>query len=129
MITLESSSRILDPRIVGEEHYQIASDVKHILQKYAELTDIIAILGVDELSEEDRLVVARARRIQRFLSQPFTVGEQFTGLKGKFVTVKDTVRSFKEILDGKCDNLPEAAFLFAGSIEDVKEKAKAMAES
>ncbi|WP_234122311.1 F0F1 ATP synthase subunit beta [Clostridium hydrogenum] len=126
---LESSSRILDPRIVGEEHYQIASDVKHILQKYAELTDIIAILGVDELSEEDRLVVARARRIQRFLSQPFTVGEQFTGLKGKFVTVKDTVRSFKEILDGKCDNLPEAAFLFAGSIEDVKEKAKAMAES
>lgn len=121
---LDSTSRILDPRVVGEEHYEIAIKVKHILERYKELQDIIAILGVDELSEEDKLVVARARRVQRFLSQPFTVAEQFTGMQGKFVTVKDTVRGFKEILEGKHDNLPEAAFLFVGTIEEAVEKAK-----
>ncbi len=126
---LESSSRILDPRIVGDEHYAVASDVKHILQRYRELQDIIAILGVDELSETDRLVVIRARRIQRFLSQPFTVAEQFTGMKGAYVPIKETVRGFRELLDGKYDNLPEAAFLFAGTIEEVVGKAKAMMES
>ncbi|MTK11995.1 MAG: F0F1 ATP synthase subunit beta [Clostridiaceae bacterium] len=126
---LESSSRILDPRIVGDEHYAVASDVKHILQRYRELQDIIAILGVDELSETDRLVVIRARRIQRFLSQPFTVAEQFTGMKGAYVPIKETVRGFREILDGKYDNLPEAAFLFAGTIEEVVGKAKVMMES
>lgn len=126
---LESTSRILDPRIVGDEHYAVASDVKHILQRYRELQDIIAILGVDELSETDRLVVIRARRIQRFLSQPFTVAEQFTGMKGAYVPIKETVRGFREILDGKYDNLPEAAFLFAGTVEEVAEKAKAMMES
>lgn len=125
---LDSTSRILDPRVVGEEHYQVANDVKHILERYKELQDIIAILGVDELSDEDKLVVSRARKVQRFLSQPFTVGEQFTGMPGKFVTVKETVRGFKEILDGKHDNLPESAFLFAGGIEDVIARAKAMAE-
>lgn len=112
---LESTSRILDPRIVGEEHYKVASEVKHVLEKYKQLQDIIAILGVDELGDEDKAVVARARRIQRFLSQPFTVGEQFTGLKGKYVSVKETVRGFKEILEGKYDELPESAFLFAGN--------------
>jgi len=126
---LESTSRILDPRIVGEEHYAVAADVKHILQRYRELQDIIAILGVDELSETDRLVVVRARRIQRFLSQPFTVAEQFTGFKGAYVPIKETVRSFREILDGKYDNLPEAAFLFKGTIEEVVQSAKAMMES
>ena len=123
---LESTSRILDPRIVGEEHYQVATDVKNILEKYKELQDIIAILGVDELSDEDKITVGRARRIQRFLSQPFTVGEQFTGMPGKYVPVKDTVKGFKEILEGKYDDLPESAFLFAGSIEDVIQKAKSM---
>ena len=123
---LESTSRMLDPRIVGEEHYNVATEVKHVLEKYKELQDIIAILGVDELGEEDKAVVARARRIQRFLSQPFTVGEQFTGMKGKYVTVKETIRGFKEILEGKYDDLPEAAFLFAGSIDDVIEKAKSL---
>jgi len=123
---LESSSRVLDPRIVGEEHYDVASKVKHILERYRELQDIIAILGVDELSEEDKLVVNRARKIQRFLSQPFTVGEQFTGYKGKYVPIKETVRGFKEILEGKHDELPEAAFLFAGTIDDVIERAKTM---
>jgi F-type H+-transporting ATPase subunit beta len=126
---LESTSRILDPRIVGEEHYQLASDVKHILERYRELQDIIAILGVDELSEGDRLVVIRARRIQRFLSQPFTVAEQFTGMKGAYVPIKETIKSFRELLDGKYDNLPEAAFLFAGTIDGVVEKAKVMMES
>lgn len=126
---LESTSRILDPRVVGDEHYAVASDVKHILQRYRELQDIIAILGVDELSETDRLVVIRARRIQRFLSQPFTVAEQFTGMKGAYVPIKETVRGFREILDGKYDNLPEAAFLFAGTIEEVVNKAKSMMES
>jgi len=126
---LESTSRILDPRVVGEEHYAVAADVKHILQRYRELQDIIAILGVDELAETDRLVVIRARRIQRFLSQPFTVAEQFTGLKGAYVPIKETVRSFRELLDGKYDNLPEAAFLFKGTIEEVVQSAKVMMES
>lgn len=123
---LSSTSRILDPRIVGKEHYEIASKVKHILERYSELQDIIAILGVDELSEEDRLVVLRARRIQRFLSQPFSVAEQFTGYKGKYVPIKDTIKGFKEILEGKYDDLPETAFLFKGSIEEVAEAAKSM---
>jgi F-type H+-transporting ATPase subunit beta len=121
---LESTSRILDPRIVGEEHYRVAADVKHVLEKYKQLQDIIAILGVDELGDEDKAVVARARRIQRFLSQPFTVGEQFTGLKGKYVPIKETIRGFREILEGKYDDLPESAFLFTGTIDDVIEKAK-----
>lgn len=123
---LDSTSRILDPRIVGEEHYKVANDVKHILERYKELQDIIAILGIDELSDEDKLVVQRARKIQRFLSQPFTVGEQFTGIPGKFVSVKETVRGFKEILEGKHDNLPEAAFLFVGTIDEAVENAKKM---
>ena len=121
---LESTSRILDPRIVGKEHYQTASAVKHILERYKELQDIIAILGVDELSEEDRAVVSRARKVQRFLSQPFTVGEKFTGMKGKYVAVKDTIDGFKGILEGKYDDIPESAFLFAGTIDDVLQKAK-----
>jgi F-type H+/Na+-transporting ATPase subunit beta len=123
---LDSTSRILDPRIVGEEHYKVANKVKHILERYKELQDIIAILGIDELSDEDKLVVSRARKVQRFLSQPFTVGEQFTGMPGKFVSVKDTVRGFKEILEGKHDSLPEAAFLFVGSVEEAVENAKKM---
>ena len=123
---LESTSRILDPRVVGQEHYEVATQVKNILEKYRELQDIIAILGVDELSEEDKAVVNRARKIQRFLSQPFTVGEQFTGLKGKYVPVKETVRGFKEILEGKYDDLPESAFLFVGTIEEAVEKAKTL---
>ena len=123
---LESSSRMLDPRIVGDEHYRIATEVKNVLEKYKELQDIIAILGVDELSDDDKSVVARARRIQRFLSQPFTVGEQFTGMPGKYVPIKETIRGFKEILEGKYDDLPESAFLFAGTIEDVIEKAKTL---
>jgi len=123
---LESTSRILDPRIVGEEHYKVASDVKHVLEKYKELQDIIAILGVDELGDDDKAVVARARRIQRFLSQSFTVAEQFTGMQGKYVTVKETIRGFREILEGKYDDLPESAFLFAGTIDDVIAKAKSL---
>lgn len=126
---LDSTSRILDPRIVGAEHYEVASKVKHILERYKELQDIIAILGMDELSEEDKLVVSRARKVQRFLSQPFTVGEQFLGIKGKYVPVKETVRGFKEILEGKYDDLPEAAFLYVGVIDEAVEKAKAMMES
>lgn len=126
---LESSSRILDPNIVGQEHYDVASKVKLILERYNELQDIIAILGVDELSEEDRAIVNRARRIQRFLSQPFSVAEQFTGMQGKFVSIADTIKGFKEILEGKCDDLPEAAFLFVGTIEEAREKAKTMMES
>ncbi|WP_066895778.1 F0F1 ATP synthase subunit beta [Clostridium nigeriense] len=123
---LESNSRILDPRVVGKEHYEVATSVKNILERYKELQDIIAILGVDELSDEDKKVVARARRVQRFLSQPFTVAEQFTGMQGRYVPVKETVRGFKEILDGKYDDLPESAFLFAGTIEEVIEKAKTL---
>ncbi|MCF0148732.1 MAG: F0F1 ATP synthase subunit beta [Clostridium sp.] len=123
---LESNSRILDPRVVGREHYDVATEVKNILERYKELQDIIAILGVDELSDDDKKVVARARRVQRFLSQPFTVAEQFTGMQGRYVQVKETVRGFKEILEGKYDNLPESAFLFAGTIEEVIEKAKTL---
>ena len=123
---LESSSRILDPRIVGKEHYDVAIQVKHILERYKELQDIIAILGIDELSDEDKAIVNRARKVQRFLSQPFTVGEQFTGMPGKYVPIKETIRGFKEILEGKHDDLPESAFLFAGTIDDVIEKAKTL---
>jgi F-type H+-transporting ATPase subunit beta len=118
---LASSSRILDPRIIGAEHYNTAQAVKQILQRYKDLQDIIAILGVDELSEEDKLSVARARKIQKFLSQPFHVAEAFTGRKGKYVPVKDTVRSFKEVVEGKHDQVPEQAFYMQGSIDDVLE--------
>ena len=120
---LESTSRILDPHIVGEEHYKVASSVQELLQRYKELQDIIAILGMDELSEEDKLVVNRARKVQRFLSQPFHVAEQFTGLPGKYVPVSETIRGFQEILDGKHDAIPESYFLNAGSIDDVVERA------
>ncbi len=123
---LDSTSRILDPEIVGKEHYEVARQVQEILQRYKDLQDIIAILGIDELSDEDRLIVARARKIQRFLSQPFTVAEQFTGMKGKYVPIKETVRGFKEILEGKHDSLPESAFLFVGTIDEAVEKAKEM---
>ena len=119
---LASTSRILDPNILGEEHYKTAQDIKQILQRYKELQDIIAILGVEELSEEDKLVVARARKIQRFLSQPFFVAEQFTGLKGKYVSLADTIRGFREIADGKHDDLPEQAFYLVGTIEEAVEK-------
>ncbi|MGF6376344.1 F-type H+-transporting ATPase subunit beta [Clostridiales Family XIII bacterium PM5-7] len=125
---LASSSRILDPLILGEEHYEVARGVQEVLQKYNELQDIIAILGMDELSEEDKLTVSRARKIQRFLSQPFSVAEQFTGMQGKYVPITETVRSFKEILAGKHDEIPESMFLFAGSIDDVVEKYEASKE-
>ena len=124
---LNSTSRILDPAIVGEEHYKTARDVQTLLQRYKELQDIIAILGMDELSEEDRLVVQRARRVQKFLSQPFFVAETFTGMPGKYIDVKDTVRSFREILDGKHDQVPEQAFYMVGTIEEALEKAKTLA--
>ena len=123
---LASSSRILDPQVVGEEHYQVARKVQNILQRYKDLQDIIAILGMDELSDEDKLTVSRARKIQRFFSQPFTVAEQFTGAKGKYIKLKDTVRGFKEICEGKHDSLPEQAFLYVGGIEEAVEKAKTM---
>ena len=123
---LASSSRILDPRVIGEEHYNVARAVKQVLQRYKDLQDIIAILGIDELSEEDKLTVARARKIQRFLSQPFHVAEQFTGIPGKYVPLEDTIRSFKKIVDGELDDLPEQAFYMVGAIEDVLEQAKAM---
>ncbi len=125
---LDSTSRILAPEIVGEEHYNVARQVQQILQRYKELQDIIAILGMDELSDEDRLVVDRARKIQRFLSQPFHVAEQFTGMKGTYVTIKETVRGFKEILEGKHDDLPEQAFLYVGTIDEAVEKARQMRE-
>ena len=121
---LESTSRILSPAIVGKEHYEVARAVQATLQRYKELQDIIAILGMDELSEEDKLTVARARKIQRFLSQPFTVAEQFTGMQGKYVPLSETIRGFKEIIEGKHDNLPESAFLFVGTIDEAVEKAK-----
>lgn len=121
---LESTSRILDPSIVGKEHYEVARSVQSILQRYKELQDIIAILGMDELSDEDKQTVSRARKIQRFLSQPFSVAEQFTGFAGKYVPIKETVRGFREILEGKHDDLPESAFLFVGSIDEAVEKAK-----
>ena len=123
---LESSSRILDPLVVGEEHYAVARGVQTILQRYKELQDIIAILGMDELSEEDKIIVNRARRVRNFLSQPFHVAEVFSGIKGCYVSREDTVRSFKELLDGKYDDLPEQAFMFASTIEEVVEKAKAL---
>ena len=119
---LESTSRILEPDIVGEEHYNIARAVQSTLQKYRELQDIIAILGMEELSDEDKKTVARARRIQRFLSQPFSVAEQFTGYEGKYVPLKETIRGFQEIIDGKHDEIPESYFLYAGTIDDVVEK-------
>jgi F-type H+-transporting ATPase subunit beta len=124
---LDSTSRLLDPNIIGEEHYQVARRVQEVLQRYKDLQDIIAILGIDELSEEDKIVVARARKIQRFLSQPFNVAEQFTNTKGVYVRVKDTIRSFKELVEGKHDDLPEQAFFLVGTIEDAIEKAKRLA--
>jgi F-type H+-transporting ATPase subunit beta len=122
---LASTSRILDPRIIGDEHYNVARSVKMLLQRYKDLQDIIAILGIDELSEDDKLTVSRARKIQKFLSQPFFVAEQFTGLKGKYVSIADTIKGFKEIVDGKHDDVPEQAFYLVGTIEEVLEKAKA----
>lgn len=121
---LDSTSRILDPQIVGHEHYNVAREVQKVLQRYKELQDIIAILGMDELSDEDKLTVNRARKIERFFSQPFSVAEQFTGMTGKYVPIKDTIRGFKEILDGKHDDLPEQAFLYVGSIDEVAAKAR-----
>ena len=125
---LTSSSRILDPRVIGQEHYDTAQDVKRVLQRYKDLQDIIAILGLDELSDEDKLIVSRARKIQKFFSQPFHVAEQFTGLEGKYVKLEDTVKGFREIVDGKHDDLPEQAFFMVGTIEEVVEKAKSYAE-
>jgi len=121
---LASTSRILDPRVIGDEHYNVARQVKQVLQRYKDLQDIIAILGIDELSEDDKLAVSRARKIQRFLSQPFFVAEQFTGIKGKYVTIAETIRGFKEIVEGKHDALPEQAFYLVGTIEEAIEKAK-----
>ncbi|HET7786644.1 MAG TPA: F0F1 ATP synthase subunit beta [Myxococcales bacterium] len=123
---LDSTSRILDPQIVGERHYKVARRVQAVLQRYKELQDIIAILGMDELSDEDKLTVARARKVQRFLSQPFHVAEQFTGFPGKYVKIEDTIRSFEELLDGKHDNLPEQAFYMVGNIDEAVEKAKTL---
>jgi F-type H+/Na+-transporting ATPase subunit beta len=123
---LTSSSTILDPSVVGDEHYEVAQQVKNILQRYKELQDIIAILGIDELSEEDKVIVGRARRIQRFLSQPFFVAEQFTGLEGKFVELEDTIRSFKEVVEGRHDELPEQAFYLVGNIDEAVEKARGL---
>ena len=121
---LDSTSRIMDPNIVGEEHYNTALGVQRVLQRYKELRDIISILGIDELSEEDKLIVSRARKIQRFLSQPFFVAEQFTGIKGKYVKLEDTIKGFKMICEGKCDELPEQAFFMVGTIEEAIDKAK-----
>ncbi len=123
---LDSTSRILDPAVVGKEHYEVARNVQEILQRYKELQDIIAILGMEELGEEDKVIVNRARKIQRFLSQPFFVAEQFTGLSGKYVTIKDTIKDFKEIIDGKHDDIPEQAFYLVGTMEEALEKSKAL---
>jgi len=125
---LDSTSRILSPKVLGDEHYQVARAVQKILQKYKDLQDIIAILGVEELSEEDKATVSRARKIQRFLSQPFFVAEEFTGTPGKYVNLKETIRSFKEIIEGKHDNLPEQAFWMVGGIDEAVEKAKRLSE-
>ena len=125
---MDSTSRILDPHVIGQEHYEVARGVQAVLQKYKELQDIIAILGMEELSDEDKLTVSRARKIQRFLSQPFAVAEVFTGSPGKYVALKDTIRGFREILDGKYDELPEAAFYMVGGIEEAIEKAKKLKE-
>ena len=124
MDPLESTSRILSPETVGEEHYAVAKEVQRILQRYKELMDIIAIMGMDELSDDDKALVSRARKIQRFLSQPFHVSEKFNGFTGVYVPIQETVRGFKEIIEGKHDNLPESAFLFVGSIDEAVEKAK-----
>jgi F-type H+-transporting ATPase subunit beta len=121
---LASTSRILDPRVVGEEHYNVAQQVKQVLQRYKDLQDIIAILGIDELSDDDKVIVARARKLQKYLSQPFHVAEQFTGMKGKYVKLEDTIRSFKEIVQGKHDEIPEQAFYMQGTIEDVLQRAE-----
>jgi F-type H+-transporting ATPase subunit beta len=121
---LDSTSRILDPQVVGEEHYRVARDVQQVLQKYKDLQDIIAILGMDELSEDDKITVARARKLQRFLSQPFHVAEQITGSSGVYVRLEDTIRGFKEVLEGKHDELPEQAFFMVGTIEEAVAKAK-----
>jgi F-type H+-transporting ATPase subunit beta len=121
---LASSSRILDPQFIGERHYKVATEVQRILQRYKELQDIIAILGMDELSEDDKLVVQRARKIRNFLSQPFSVAQAFTGMEGKYVPLKDTIRSFKAIVNGEYDHLPEQAFMMIGGIEEAVEKAK-----
>jgi len=126
---LDSASRILDPQYVGDRHYQVAVGVQRTLQRYKALQDIIAILGMDELSEEDKLIVARARRLQRFLSQPFFVAEQFTGFKGKYVGLEDTIASFERVLSGEFDHLPEQAFYMQGGIEDVVARAKELAAS
>jgi F-type H+-transporting ATPase subunit beta len=126
---LDSSSRILDPRVVGDDHYLVARGVQKVLQKYKDLQDIIAILGVEELSEDDKLAVSRARKIQRFLSQPFFVAEAFTGMGGKYVKLEDSIKGFKEILDGKCDELPEQAFYMVGTIDEAREKAASMQAS
>lgn len=126
---LDSSSRILDPRVVGEDHYLVARGVQKVLQKYKDLQDIIAILGMEELSEDDKLAVSRARKIQRFLSQPFFVAEAFTGMSGKYVKLEDSIKGFKEILDGKCDDLPEQAFYMVGTIDEAREKAASMQAS
>lgn len=123
---LDSTSRILDPNVLGEEHYKVARGVQAILQRYKELQDIIAILGIEELSDEDKIIVARARKIQKFLSQPFFVAEQFTGQPGKYVPLKETIRGFKEILEGKHDDLPEGAFYLVGTIDEAIEKAEKM---
>jgi F-type H+-transporting ATPase subunit beta len=119
---LASTSRILDPRVIGVEHYEVARNVQNILQRYKDLQDIIAILGIDELSEEDRLTVSRARKIQKFLSQPFFVAEQFTGIAGKYVPIEDTIQGFNELCDGKHDDVPEQAFWMVGGIDEVLEK-------
>jgi F-type H+-transporting ATPase subunit beta len=124
---LASFSRILDPRIVGQEHYNVARSVKSVLQRYKELQDIIAILGIEELSDDDKQTVARARKIEKFLSQPMFVAAQFTGLEGKYVKIEDTVRGFKEIVEGKHDDLPEQAFYMVGTIEEVRERAEKIA--
>jgi F-type H+-transporting ATPase subunit beta len=126
---LDSSSRILDPRYIGQEHYDVARTVQQILQRYKELQDIIAILGIDELSQEDQITVQRARRVERFLSQPMYVAEQFTGQPGVFTPLEETISSFKAIAEGKYDNLPEQAFYMVGGIEDVEKKAKDMERS
>jgi F-type H+/Na+-transporting ATPase subunit beta len=124
---LTSTSRAIDPQIVGEEHYRTTRELQRVLQRYKDLQDIIAILGIDELSDEDKQLVGRARKLQRFMGQPFFTGERFTGLPGKYVAVKDTVRSVREILDGKHDDLPEQAFYMVGTVEDARAKAKEIA--
>jgi F-type H+-transporting ATPase subunit beta len=124
---LASSSRILDPRVIGEDHYNTAQEVKRVLQRYKDLQDIIAILGIDELSDDDKLIVSRARKMQRFFSQPFHVAEQFTGREGKYVKLEDTIKGFKEVCDGKHDDLPEQAFYMVGTIDEAIEKGKELA--